>query len=59
MFKRYFIHSAAAVLIGLPLAASAAQPVIENWVGEMKGKGLDGQALLDEARALINKYTAK
>ena len=31
MFKRYFIHSAAAVLIGLPLAASAAPPVIVGY----------------------------
>jgi len=36
---------------------AAAQPVIDNWVAEMKGKGVDGQALLDEARALIDKYT--
>lgn len=35
----------------------AAQPVIDNWVAEMDGKGIDGQALLDEARALIDKYT--
>jgi TRAP-type C4-dicarboxylate transport system substrate-binding protein len=36
----------------------ASQPVIDNWVAEMDGKGIDGQALLDEARALIDKYTA-
>jgi len=36
---------------------AAAQPVIDNWVAEMQGKGIDGQALLDEARALIDKYT--
>jgi TRAP-type C4-dicarboxylate transport system substrate-binding protein len=35
----------------------AAQPVIDNWVAEMNGKGIDGQALLDEARALIDSYT--
>jgi len=35
----------------------AAQPVIDGWVAEMKEKGIDGQALLDEARALIDKYT--
>lgn len=35
----------------------AAQPVIDNWVQEMQGKGIDGKALLDEARALIDKYT--
>jgi TRAP-type C4-dicarboxylate transport system substrate-binding protein len=36
----------------------AAQPVIDNWVVEMDGKGLDGKGLLEEARALIEKYTA-
>ncbi len=38
---------------------TSAQPVLDNWVTEMKGKGIDGQALLDEARALIDKYTKK
>lgn len=37
---------------------AAAQPVIDNWVAEMDGKGLDGKGLLDEARTLIEKYTA-
>lgn len=37
MFKRYFIHSAAAMLIGLPLAACAAQPVIEVYKTAMCG----------------------
>jgi TRAP-type C4-dicarboxylate transport system substrate-binding protein len=36
----------------------AAEPVIANWVAEAGGKGVDGQALLDEARALIEKYTS-
>jgi TRAP-type C4-dicarboxylate transport system substrate-binding protein len=35
----------------------ASQPVIEGWIGEMNGRGLDGRALVDEARALIAKYT--
>lgn len=35
----------------------AAQPVYDNWVEEMKGKGLDGQMLIDEARSLIDKYS--
>ncbi|GLS34207.1 TRAP-type C4-dicarboxylate transport system, substrate-binding protein [Mesorhizobium albiziae] len=38
---------------------TAAQPVMDNWVVEMQGKGVDGQALLDEARTLIDKYTQK
>ena len=37
----------------------AAQPVYDNWVKEMNDKGIDGQALIDEARALIEKYTNK
>ncbi len=37
----------------------AAQPVIDNWVAEMDGRGIEGQALLDEARGLIEKYTAE
>jgi TRAP-type C4-dicarboxylate transport system substrate-binding protein len=36
---------------------AAAEPVIEGWVTEMNGRGLDGQGLLDDARALIEKYT--
>lgn len=36
---------------------AAAQPVIDKWIAEMKDKGIDGQALLDEARALIDKHT--
>lgn len=36
----------------------ASQPVIDNWVAEMDGKGLDGKGLLEDARALIEKYTA-
>jgi TRAP-type C4-dicarboxylate transport system substrate-binding protein len=35
----------------------ASQPVIDNWVTEMEAQGVDGQALLDDARALIAKYT--
>ena len=35
----------------------AAEPVVEGWVKEMDGKGISGKALLDEARALIAKYT--
>ena len=31
----------------------AAQPVIERWIADMDGAGIDGQALIDEAKALI------
>ena len=35
----------------------AAQPVVERWLADMQEKGIDGQALIDEAKALIDKYT--
>ncbi len=34
-----------------------AQPIYDEWVAEMDAKGIDGQALIDEARMLIDKYT--
>ena len=34
-----------------------AQPVYDDWIAEMAGKGIDGQALIDEAKMLIEKYT--
>ena len=37
---------------------AGAEPVIASWVAEMDDKGIDGQALVDEARALIEKHTA-
>ncbi len=36
---------------------TAAEPIYAAWVAEMKDKGIDGQALIDEARNLISKYT--
>lgn len=33
------------------------QPVYDEWIADMDSKGKDGQALLDEARALIAKYS--
>lgn len=35
----------------------AAQPVVDAWIAEMSGKGVDGAALVAEARALIAKYS--
>lgn len=35
----------------------AAKPVIAAWVAEMDAKGRPGQAMVDDARALIAKYT--
>ncbi|MEP2640343.1 TRAP transporter substrate-binding protein [Roseobacter sp.] len=36
---------------------SVAEPVYDDWIAEMATKNIDGQALIDEARALIDKYT--
>lgn len=36
---------------------AAAQPTIDAWVAEMDGKGFDGAALLEEARAAIAANT--
>lgn len=33
-----------------------AQPVYDEWVADMQTKGIDGQALIDEARALMEAY---
>jgi TRAP-type C4-dicarboxylate transport system substrate-binding protein len=37
----------------------AAAPLVEAWEAEMSGKGIDGKALVAEARALIDKYSAQ
>jgi TRAP-type C4-dicarboxylate transport system substrate-binding protein len=34
----------------------AAQKVTDAWIAEMKGKGIDGKALVDDVRALVAKY---
>ncbi len=34
------------------------QPIYETWVADMQTKGIDGQALIDEARALMEEYKA-
>ena len=35
---------------------AAAKPAIDRWLKQMKGKGIDGSALLTDARAMIDKY---
>lgn len=35
----------------------ASKPIYDAWVADMNAKGIDGQALIDEAQALIAKYT--
>jgi TRAP-type C4-dicarboxylate transport system substrate-binding protein len=36
---------------------AASQPIYDQWVKDMNDRGIDGQALIDEARMLIEKYT--
>jgi len=36
---------------------AAAKPAIDRWVAQMKKKGIDGEALLKDARAMIAKYS--
>ncbi|KUF10314.1 TRAP transporter substrate-binding protein [Pseudoponticoccus marisrubri] len=31
-------------------------PIYESWVAEMEGRGIDGQALIDQAKALMEEY---
>lgn len=35
---------------------AAAQPVVDQWLVEMEALGIDGQALIDSAKALIAKH---
>ena len=35
---------------------AAAEPVYDAWLSEMEAQGIDGQALIDEARALMDAY---
>lgn len=35
---------------------AASQPIYAEWVADMDSKGIDGQALIDEARALMDAY---
>jgi TRAP-type C4-dicarboxylate transport system substrate-binding protein len=36
--------------------AALVQPIYDDWVAEMAAQGIDGQALIDEARALMEAY---
>lgn len=36
----------------------AAQPVVDRWVAEMEAQDIDGRALIDRARALIDEKSA-
>ncbi len=35
----------------------ASQPIYDEWIADMKGRGIDGPALISEAQALIKKYS--
>ena len=37
---------------------AAAQPIYDTWIADMAAQGIDGQALIDEARRLMAEYTA-
>ncbi|PCJ84226.1 MAG: hypothetical protein COA52_17710 [Hyphomicrobiales bacterium] len=34
------------------------QPIYSTWIADMSEKGIDGQALIDQARALMAEYSA-
>ncbi|MGB3280644.1 MAG: TRAP transporter substrate-binding protein [Pseudorhodobacter sp.] len=34
------------------------EPIYASWIAEMQSKGIDGQALIDEARQLMGEYIA-
>ena len=38
---------------------TALEPVAERWVKEVSAKGINGKAMLEEARALVQKYSKK
>jgi len=35
---------------------AASQPVVDRWIADMDGKGIDGAALIEQAKALIAKH---
>lgn len=35
----------------------AAEPLIQGWIEEMNGKGMNGKALVEEARVLVDKHS--
>ena len=41
----------------LALFKEKLEPVVQRWIDEVKSKGIDGKALVDQARALIAKYS--
>jgi len=41
----------------LQLFKDKLEPVVQRWIDEVKDKGIDGKALVDQARALIAKHS--
>ena len=41
----------------LALFRQKLEPVVQRWIDEVKSKGIDGKALVDQARTLIAKYS--
>lgn len=39
--------------------AEAASPVYARWIADLAAQGIDGQALIDQARALMAEYAAR
>ena len=37
----------------IPVWKEASSPVVARWIADMEGRGIDGQALIDRAKALI------
>lgn len=37
----------------------AAAPIYERWIADVAGQGIDGQALIDQARELMAEYAAR
>ena len=38
------------------LKAQGSKPVWDTWIADMKAKGIDGRALLDQFLGLVKKY---
>ncbi|MFC0338410.1 hypothetical protein [Kushneria avicenniae] len=36
---------------------AAADKTVQQWIGDMKTRGMDGQQLYDDAMGLVGKYT--
>ena len=43
--------------VGRPMLVPAAEPTVDNWIAEMDEKGIDGAALVEDARALVEKHS--